>query len=70
MKKALGSGDFARRRRTPLWTMQTLSKHAFGLSQALRDEVARLGEVGATFLVVWLILVLAALVAVAFAWAV
>jgi hypothetical protein len=50
--------------------MQALSRHAFRVSQAFRDEFAELGEVGATFLVLWLIIALLGLLAVALAWAV
>jgi uncharacterized RDD family membrane protein YckC len=41
-----------------MFKMERLSKHISAVSQALREEVAELGEVGASFLMVWLILVL------------
>ena len=53
-----------------LWTMRNLKQHAFKVSQAMRHEVGELGEVGATFLIPWLIAVLLALFALALAWAV
>ena len=43
--------------------MRTLSQQAFRVSEALRHEVAQLGAVGATFLVLWLAVALLALVA-------
>lgn len=50
--------------------MRKLKRHAFKVSQAMRQEVGELGEVGATFLIPWLIAVLLALFALALAWAV
>ena len=43
--------------------MRKLKRHAFKVSQTMRHEVDELGEVGATFLVPWLIAVLLALLA-------
>ena len=45
------------------WTVRKLKRHAFKVSQTMRHEVDELGEVGATFLVPWLIAVLLALLA-------
>jgi hypothetical protein len=50
--------------------MRKLRRHALKVSQAMRHEVGQLGEVGATFLVPWLVGVLLALLALAIAWAV
>jgi len=38
------------------------------VSQACRDEIAELREIGATFLAVWLIVVVAALIGLMFFW--
>ena len=45
-----------------------LSKHMLSVSQLCRDEIAELGEIGATFLAVWLIVVVAVLIGVLFFW--
>ncbi len=45
-----------------------LSKHMPSVSQACRDEIAELGEIGATFLAVWLIVVVALLIGLMFFW--
>ena len=45
-----------------------LSKHVLSVSQACRDEIAELGEIGATFLAVWLIVVVAVLIGLMFFW--
>jgi hypothetical protein len=47
---------------------QTLSKHILSVSQIFRHEIAELGEVGATFLVLWLIVVVAVLAGLTFSW--
>lgn len=49
--------------------MQRLSEQAFRVSSAVRHEVVQLGEVGAGFLVIWLIAVLVALLALLALWA-
>jgi len=38
------------------------------VSQTCRDEIAELGEIGATFLAVWLIAVVAVLIGLMFFW--
>jgi hypothetical protein len=38
------------------------------VSQACRHEIAELGEIGATFLAVWLIIVVAVLIGLMFFW--
>jgi hypothetical protein len=38
------------------------------VSQVCRDEIAELGEIGATFLAVWLIVVVAVLIGLMFFW--
>lgn len=43
--------------------MRTLSRQARKASETLRHEVVQLGEVGATFLALWLVVVLLALFA-------
>ena len=45
------------------FSMRTFSQQARKVSEALRHEVVQLGEVGATFLALWLIVVLVALFA-------
>jgi len=45
-----------------------LSKHMHSVSQTCRDEIAELGEIGATFLAVWLIAVVAVLIGLMFFW--
>jgi hypothetical protein len=45
-----------------------LSKHMFLMSQACRDEIAELGEIGATFLAVWLIFAVTVLIGLMFFW--
>jgi hypothetical protein len=47
---------------------QTLSKQVHSVCQTFRHETAELGEVGATFLVLWLIVVVAALAGLTLAW--
>jgi hypothetical protein len=47
--------------------METLSERISLVSEAIRQQVAELGEVGATFLVIWLILAVAAFVGLTFA---
>ena len=48
---------------------RSLSKHMLPVAQAWRDELAELGEIGATFLAVWLIVVVAVLIGLMFFWA-
>ena len=48
--------------------VQPLSKHMLSVSQACREEIAELGEIGATFLAVWLIVVVAVLIGLMFFW--
>jgi hypothetical protein len=50
--------------------MRWLKLHAFEATQALRHEVRELGEVGAIFLVPWLLVVVLALLALLLAWAI
>ena len=38
------------------------------MSQTCREEIAELGEIGATFLAVWLIAVVAVLIGLMFFW--
>ncbi len=45
-----------------------LSKQMLSVSQACREEIAELGQIGATFLAVWLIVVLAVLIGLMFIW--
>jgi hypothetical protein len=53
--------------RRMLLGMETLSERISLVSEAIRQQVAELGEVGATFLVIWLILAVAAFVGLTFA---
>jgi len=46
-----------------------LLKHILLVSQACRDEIAELGEIGATFLALWLVFVVAGLIGLVFFWA-
>ena len=52
-----------------LEAMRRLSEQAFRVSSAVRHEVVQLGEVGAGFLVIWLVAVLVALLALLAVWA-
>jgi hypothetical protein len=45
------------------FSMRTFSRQARKASETLRHEVVQLGEVGATFLALWLVVVLLALFA-------
>jgi hypothetical protein len=45
-----------------------LSKRVLSVSQACRDEIVELEEIGATFLAVWLIVVVAVLIGLMFFW--
>ena len=45
-----------------------LSKPTLSVFRACRGEIAELGEIGATFLALWLFVVVAALIGLMFSW--